>query len=75
MKEEGLEREAVLCLKGSERIAAAIGVGRNEILELMRSEGLPVWRRRKRGPWLALPEDLRSWLRQQREKYMQSGIC
>ncbi|WP_461209937.1 helix-turn-helix domain-containing protein [Desulfocurvus sp. DL9XJH121] len=57
-----------ICLVGTEEIGKAIGVGRNEVARLVREQGLPAWQEGPRGKWRALPEDLKAWLRERREK-------
>ena len=61
--------ELVICLKGAKAICAAVGENRKDIVRLVTSEGLPAWRTRGTGQWMALPEDLRQWVRVQRDKY------
>ncbi len=57
-----------ICLKGAKEICYAVGENPKEIVSLVREHGLPAWKRADRGRWRALPEDLRLWMRQQRDR-------
>lgn len=67
----------IICLKGAKAICQAVGENPKEIVRLVGEKELPAWKRENRGPWRALPEDLREWIRKQRdiniEKY--AGVC
>lgn len=58
----------IICLKGAKQICEAIGESHKEIMHLVVEEGLPAWKRRGRGGWRALPDDLRDWVRKQRDR-------
>ncbi|WP_147819717.1 DNA-binding protein [Salidesulfovibrio onnuriiensis] len=57
-----------ICLKGAKDICYAVGENPKEITSLVKLHGLPAWKRANRGQWRALPEDLRRWVRAQRDK-------
>ena len=57
-----------LCLKGARDICDAVGENAKNINELVKTHRLPAWKRGVKGTWRALPEDLRGWLREQRDK-------
>ena len=56
------------CLKGAKDICEAVGENPKNIHDLVKDHGLPVWKRGKRGTWRALPDDLRRWIREQRDR-------
>ena len=56
------------CLKGARDICEAVGENPKNINDLVRDHGLPAWKRGAKGTWRALPDDLRSWIRQQRDR-------
>lgn len=58
----------IICLKGAKQICQAIGENHKEIMHLVVEEGLPAWKRGGRGGWRALPDDLRDWVRKQRDR-------
>lgn len=58
----------VICIRGAKEICAAIGENPKEMLRLVEELNLPAWRRDGRGAWRALPEDLRKWLVEQRDR-------
>ena len=57
-----------ISLKGAKEICTAVGENPKHISELVRTMGLPAWKRDCRGTWRALPEDLRRWVREQRDR-------
>lgn len=57
-----------LALKGAKEIADAVGLNHKEIPRLVKEEKLPAFKLNGKGNWLALPEDLQRWLREQRNK-------
>ncbi|MDD4732394.1 MAG: DNA-binding protein [Desulfovibrio sp.] len=59
-----------ICLKGAKAICMAVGENPKEIVRLVREQGLPAWKRENRGVWRALPEDLVSWMRVQRNRHL-----
>jgi len=62
------------CLKGAREICEAVGENPRHMHELVREHGLPAWKRDTKGTWRALPDDLRRWVRQQRDKHIGSYI-
>jgi len=56
-------------ISGADRICELIGESRDNIGNLVAQEELPAWKRTKKGPWKAHPDDLREWAREQAEKY------
>lgn len=56
------------CLKGAKEICEAVGENPKNIHELVKDHGLPAWKRGRRGTWRALPDDLRRWIREQRDR-------
>ncbi|MEF2146188.1 MAG: DNA-binding protein [Desulfovibrionaceae bacterium] len=59
-----------ICIKGAKAICHAVGENPKEIVRLVREDGLPAWKRKDRGAWRALPEDLAEWMRKQRNRHM-----
>lgn len=64
------EQQTPLCLKGAKAICDAVNEDRKRITTLVEQHGLPAWRRNGSGGWMALPEDLRKWLCDQRDKHL-----
>lgn len=60
-----------ICLKGAKDICLAVGENPKNMHQLVRMHGLPAWKRGVKGTWRALPEDLRAWLREQRNQHME----
>tara|TARA_Y100001978_G_C23698661_1_gene439308 strand:- start:2796 stop:3032 length:237 start_codon:yes stop_codon:yes gene_type:complete len=56
------------CLKGARDICDAVGENPKNIHELVKDHGLPAWKRGAKGTWRALPDDLRQWIREQRDR-------
>jgi len=56
------------CLKGARDICDAVGENPKNIHELVKDHGLPAWKRGAKGTWRALPDDLRLWIREQRDR-------
>ncbi len=56
------------CLKGAKDICDAVGENPKNINDLVKTHGLPAWKRETKGTWRALPDDLRQWLRDQRDR-------
>ncbi len=56
------------CLKGAKDICDAVGENPKSINELVKAHGLPAWKREPKGTWRALPDDLKQWLRDQRDR-------
>ena len=72
----------LICIRGAKDICAAIGENPKEMLKLVEEQSLPAWRRDGRGAWRALPEDLRIWLAEQRDRNLgrhprpvRQGVC
>lgn len=67
------------CLKGARDICEAVGENPKNIHELVREHGLPAWKRGTTGSWRALPDDLRRWIREQRDRnighFIYEGLC
>lgn len=62
-----------MVIVGREEIARSICVSPRAIARLVREEDLPAWRESMNCPWKALPNDLRAWLQQRRDRFMQTG--
>ncbi|WP_319469580.1 DNA-binding protein [uncultured Pseudodesulfovibrio sp.] len=58
------------CLKGARNICEAVGENPKNMHELVKDYGLPAWKREIRGTWRALPDDLKRWLREQRDLHL-----
>ena len=56
--------------RGAKEICNVIGENYKNMLNLVKNENLPAWRRSESGSWMALPEDLKRWVSEQREKYL-----
>jgi len=63
-----------ICLKGAQAICEAVGENPRRINELVRDNGLPAWKKGDKGAWLALPEDLHRWIREQRDRYISNYV-
>ena len=59
-----------ICLKGAREICSAVGENPKNINELVTEYGLPAWKRGAKGTWRALPDDLRRWIREQRDRHI-----
>lgn len=57
-----------ICLKGAREICEAVGENPKCMNELVTVHGLPAWKRGTNGTWRALPDDLRRWVREQRDR-------
>lgn len=60
-----------ICLKGAKDICLAVGENPKNMHLLVRVHGLPAWKRGIKGTWRALPEDLRAWMREQRDRHLE----
>jgi len=56
-------------ISGADNICEIIGENKDNIGHLVAQEGLPAWKRSKKGPWKAHPDDLKKWAKEQAEKY------
>lgn len=65
--------ESHICLRGAKAICQAVGENPKEICRLVNVHGLPAWKRDGKGPWRALPADLREWARNQRTRNLSAG--
>ena len=61
-----------ICFKGAKAICKAAGENPREIANLVKS-GFPAFKVGGRGPWKALPEDLKRWVKEQRDKNLQNA--
>lgn len=67
-----MEDNQPLLYRNATEIGEAIGKSRREVNRLVREEGLPAWQERPpTGPWYALPEDIREWLKKRSREFMQ----
>lgn len=57
-------------LKGAKEIAEAGGFCWKQITTMVKDEGLPAFKRKGKGTWLAVPDDIAKWVKDQREKYL-----
>lgn len=63
-----------ICLKGAQAICEAVGENPRRIVDLVRYNGLPAWKKGEKGAWLALPEDLHRWIREQRDRHISKYV-
>ena len=68
------EIKNVFCLKGATEICDYVKEDPRQIIELVRQEGLPAFRRGPNGCWRALNVDLENWMVQQRNKYLKETL-
>ena len=67
--DSGLDpRPDTICLRGAKAICAAVGESPKNITDLVLRKGLPAWKDSPLGCWRALPEDLRTWLKNRRDE-------
>lgn len=59
-----------LCYVGAKDICDAIGENSRNIAILVLDKGLPAWKTDSKGTWKALPEDLKRWLKNQRDMHL-----
>lgn len=59
-----------IVISGARDISAAVGIPYKEIARFIREEGLPAWKIKGKGNWMALPEDLRAWALRMRDENM-----
>lgn len=59
-----------ICVKGARAICEAVGENPKQIVRLVAELVLPAWRRNGNGSWRALPEDLKRWVRAQRNQHL-----
>lgn len=57
-----------IVLSGAKEIGAAAGVPWKQLAWYVREKGLPAWKIDGRGNWMALPDDLREWVRRMRDE-------
>lgn len=55
----------------AEEIGKVLGVSKEKVPVFVKKYGLPAFKIEHRGPWIAIPEDLERWAREQREKYLE----
>lgn len=55
--------------RGAKEICGAVGVPWKEIVTWVREHDLPAFKLNG-GHWVALPEDLRDWIKTQRDKHL-----
>lgn len=55
-----------IAIKGAVAIANAVGLNRKEVGRMVRERGLPAFKLDGKT-WVALPEDLKGWMRKQRD--------
>lgn len=65
-----MDLSADICIKGARAICEAVGENPKQIVRLVAELGLPAWRRNGTGSWRALPEDLKVWVRAQRNQHL-----
>jgi len=65
-----MEMHVDICVKGARAICEAVGENPKQIVRLVNELGLPAWRRAGTGSWRALPEDLKRWVRIQRNQHL-----
>ena len=56
--------------RGAKEICGAVGVPWKEISHYVRDRGLPAFKINGSGTWIAIPEDLDQWIKQQRDLYL-----
>ena len=57
-----------IVVSGAKAIGGAVGVSWQALPWYIREKGLPAWRIDGKGPYLALPDDLREWARRMRDE-------
>lgn len=55
---------------GRVEIGRAVGVPYKEVSSYVKHHGLPAFKINGKGHWIALPEDLEVWIRDQRDRYL-----
>lgn len=58
----------VLVYRGAREICSAVGINWKEMSTYVKEKHLPAWKIDNKGTWIALPEDLQSWVLQQRNE-------
>jgi len=56
-----------LVYRGQEEISRAVGINWKNFSYYVKNKKLPVFRIDGKGTWLAMPDDLKKWLLDQRE--------
>jgi len=56
--------------RGAKEICGAVGVPWKEISHYVREHQLPAFKINGSGTWVAVPEDLSTWVIAQRDKYL-----
>lgn len=59
---------ANLVYRGQKEISSAVGINWKNFTYYVNRMDLPVFRIKENGTWLALPEDLKEWLLEQKKK-------
>ena len=54
--------------RGAKEICGAVGVPWKEISHYVRERGLPAFKINGSGTWVAMPEDLHEWIKEQRDQ-------
>ena len=57
-----------IVISGAKEIGKAAGVAWNHLPWYISEKGLPAWRIDGKGPYLALPDDLRAWVLRMRDE-------
>jgi hypothetical protein len=57
-----------IVISGAKEIGKAAGVSWQTLPWYVKNKGLPAWRIDGKGPYLALPDDLREWVRKMRDE-------
>jgi len=70
MVDKSANRQTIICLKGAEEIAEYVKENPQSIIDLVKNEELPAFKRNGKGPWRALNIDLDMWFLDQRRKYI-----
>jgi len=66
---DGNNKNTPLVYKGSEEICAAVGIPKRQINNYVKNHGLPAFKVGGKE-WLAIPADLKTWIKEQSEKHL-----
>ncbi len=64
--------ESSIVRVGAKAIAGTVGVSWKNLKHYIDEKGLPAFRVDGAGPWVALVEDLETWIREQRDEQLRT---